>query len=63
MLKRKYKNVYYFLVPIKKELDNGKSIKYKISLDLCQANYQTLLLMIYLKFTAESVKDVKKEKN
>ena len=30
MLKRKYKNVYYFLVPIKKELDNGKSIKYKI---------------------------------
>ena len=49
----------------KKELDNDKSIKYKksllIVLDLCQANYHTLLI-IYLKFTAKSVEGVKKER-
>ena len=32
-----------------------------IALDLCQINYQTLLIT-YLKFTVKSVKDVKKEK-
>ena len=32
-----------------------------IALDLCQVNYQTLLIT-YLKFTVKSVKDVKKEK-
>ena len=33
-----------------------------IALDLCQGYYQTLLI-IYLKFTAKSVKGVKKEKS
>ena len=38
-----------FSVPIEKELDNGKAIKYKIEcLYLCQAYYQ-ILLIIYLK--------------
>ena len=32
-----------------------------IALDLCQANYQTFLI-IYLKFTETSVEGVKKEK-
>ena len=31
MLRRKYREIYYFFsVPIKKELDNSKSIKYKV---------------------------------
>ena len=30
MLRKKVREIYYFLVPINKELDNGKSIKYKI---------------------------------
>ena len=41
-----------FSVPIKKQLDNGKSIRYKISfliaLDLCRVHDQ-ILLIIYLK--------------
>ena len=55
-----------FSVPIKKELDNGKTIIYKIKLidsfrSTAQVNYQTLLI-IYLKFTAKSVEGVKNEK-
>ena len=30
MLRRKYRKIYYFSVPIKKEHDNGKTISYKI---------------------------------
>ena len=30
MLRRKYREIYYFLVPIKKELDSGKTITYKL---------------------------------
>ena len=30
MLRRKHRKVYYFLVPIKKELGNGKTITQKI---------------------------------
>ena len=55
------KYITFFSVPINKELDNGKSIKYKIEfidcLGLCQANYQNLLI-IHLKFTAKGVEGV-----
>ena len=30
MLRRKYREIYYFLVPISKELDNSKIITYKL---------------------------------
>ena len=30
MLRRKYREIYYFFVPIKKKLDNGKTITYKL---------------------------------
>ena len=30
MLRRKYGEIYYFWVPIQKELDNGKTITYKL---------------------------------
>ena len=47
-----------FSVPVKKELDNNKTITYKLKLlivlDLCQPHYQVLLI-IYLKFTAKNV--------
>ena len=51
-----------FSVPLKKELDNDKTITYKliillIALDLCQPHYQNLLI-IYLKFIAKNV-DIK----
>ena len=39
-----------FSVPINKELDNGKLIKYKLKiivLDLCQPYYQNLLIIIW----------------
>ena len=29
---RKYKEIYYFSVPIKKEFDNGKTTTYKLNL-------------------------------
>ena len=54
-----------FLVPIKKKHANGKTITYKLkftdSCDLCQPNYQNLLIT-YLKFTKKNAKDVRKEK-
>ena len=50
-----------FSVPIKKELDNDKTITYKLklkTLDLCQAHYQVLFI-IYLKgFTVISARIV-----
>ena len=51
-----------FSVPLKKELDNDKTITYKliylfIALDLCQTHYQNVLI-IYLKFIAKNV-DIK----
>ena len=30
MPRRKYREIYYFFVPIKKELDNGKTVTYKL---------------------------------
>ena len=37
MLRRKYRKIYYFSVPIKKEHDNGKTISYKIKfIDSCR---------------------------
>ena len=51
-----------FSVPVKKELVNGKTnSSLLINLDLCQANYQ-ILLITYLKFTEKNAKDVRKEK-
>ena len=54
-----------FSVPIKEELDNGKTITYKVKFidsltSLCRHHYQTLLIF-YLKFTAKSVKHVKRK--
>ena len=47
-----------FSVPVKKELDNGKTIAYKLkfidSFRLSQPHYHVLLI-IYLKFTAKNV--------
>ena len=44
-----------FSVPIKKKLDNGKTVTYKIkftdSFRLCQAHYQILLIMFLKGFT------------
>ena len=55
-----------FSVPIKKELDNGKTIISKLkfidSLDLCKAHYQKCF-MTYLKFTKKNEKYAWKEKN
>ena len=43
-----------FSVSIKKKLDNGKSIKYKIkfidALEVCQAHYQILLIIFPIDF-------------
>ena len=47
MFKRKQKNILAFSVPIKKELDNGKSIA-------CKPPYQNLLIT-YLKLIAKNV--------
>ena len=30
MLRRKYREIFYFSVPLSKELDNGKTITYKL---------------------------------
>ena len=30
MHRTKYREIYYFLVPISKELDNGKTVTYKL---------------------------------
>ena len=52
-----------FSVPIKEELDNNKTIMYKLKfvivLNLCQPQYQVLLIT-YLKFTIKNGKNVKK---
>ena len=34
-----------FSVSVKKQLDNDKTITYKITLDLCQVHYQVLLII------------------
>ena len=54
-----------FSVPIKKKLDNNKTITYRLKsllivLDLCQPHYQVLLIT-YLKFTKKNAKDARKE--
>ena len=64
MLRRKYRKIYYFLVSVKKEFDNNKTIMYKLKfidiLDLSQPHYQVLLIN-YLKLTKKNAKDVKKK--
>ena len=60
MLRTKYRYIYItFSVPIKIELDNGKTTTHKLKfIDLCQAHYQALLI-IYLKdFITKNVKNV-----
>ena len=50
-----------FSVPISKELNNGKTVTYKLKfIDLRQLHYQVLLI-IYLKFTKKNAKDAKKK--
>ena len=53
-----------FSVPIKEELDNAKTITYKLkfidSFRLYQPHYQVLLIT-YLKFTKKNAKDARKE--
>ena len=48
-----------FSVPIKKDVDNGKTITYKIkfidSLDLCLAHYQVLLIIYQMDFIVINV--------
>ena len=56
MLRRKYREIYYFFSSNEKKLDNIKAIvtneSLLIALDFCRANYQNLLNIYQMDFIA-----------
>ena len=67
MLRRKYREIYYFLVPISKELDNSKIITYKLkfidSFRFISTSLSSLADNISEKLYSDKCRDCKSELN